>query len=98
MLLESARKKFNEINEGFEKNGSIEFDRVDKFLIEFTELLDKNFSQANTSLFSNLIILYIQTEPKQKCFKDLLHWIKIYIEIMEETPESIYDTEPIKTI
>jgi len=96
MTIEQAKKMFEEINQDFEK-GTINFDKIDKFLFKFIELMNDEFSQTNTNLFAGFVSQYIQTNHKlPKSLKDLLRLAKIYIDIME-TP-SKYETEPVTII
>ena len=56
MLLETAKKTFNSIENDFkENNGKIAFPKVDKFLIEFIELVDKNLSSSSSEILSNVV-------------------------------------------
>lgn len=97
ITIEQAKKIFEEINKNF-KNGKFEPAKIDKFLIEFTELLnDEKFSQANTNLFSSLVGLHMQSDSKTpKLYITIFHWIEIYIDIMEN-PTKI-DSEGAKLI
>lgn len=89
MNIDQANKTFNELTQNL-KRGKIEKDKMDKFLIEFIELLNtENFSQANTDLFSSFVGLYLKSNKTPTLFKDILHLVNIYIDIMKNP--SVYE-------
>ena len=47
---------------------------------------------------ANIVYHYILAEQKQTVFDEILKWIRIYIEIMDNTDESVYDKGSVKKI
>ena len=94
--IEQAEKLSAEIKQDIEK-GTINFNKIEKFLIEFIELMNmEKFSQANMNLFSSLVGWYIQSKPNPKNLNIVLRYVNIYINIINNP--SIYESRGIITI
>ena len=72
--------------------GTINKDKINKFFIEFIELLvSEKFSIFNVELFSSLVQAYFhatQTSPAQ--IKKILHVARIYIDVINNP--SVYES------
>ena len=92
MNIDQAKKVLKEIEQE-QENGKTSHTKIEKFLFEFIELVNDEFSQANTNLFTGLVTQHLQIgHPKApEPYKDIMYWVKIYISIMENP--SIYENK-----
>lgn len=91
MNIDQANKVYKSINQNVEQ-GKYDFNEIDKFMFEFIELMNDEFSQTNTNLFASLVNIFIQNDhnPPTEA-KKLLRLIGIYLNIIENP--SVYKSK-----
>ena len=83
MNLEQAKNQFNKILEEV-KNKKLNIQESDKFLIEFIELMEKyKLSSGNITLFVSIFTTYIFTKHKVETIEQVLHFVQIYLQLIE---------------
>jgi len=97
MNIDQAKKKIKVIKQE-QENSKTNPGKINKFLLEFIELVNDEFSQANSNLFAVRVNGSLQfghpTPPE--AYKDILDLVDIYIEIMENP--SIYEEKGAELI